>query len=214
MKTFEGTAIADETLSEAMRKDLDMPNTKQVLLAIRDGRIRLTVLSGLGELSPIARLGVERISMKTDLIPSDKLKRILIESARARILNESRTLVCTSCWNYAKIVRISELPNAVACPKCQSKLIGVLTRDLDEVNSLMQRKGKAVTKADKRILDQASESALIVKRYGKSAVVVQAGRRLTPGDAKRILRKERRISDRLFELIMDAERQALKRRFL
>jgi ATP-dependent Lhr-like helicase len=214
MKTFEGTAIADETLSETLRKDLDMPNTKQVLLAVRDGRIRLRVLSGLDELSPIARLGVERISMKTDLIPSDKLKRILIDSARARILNESRTLVCTSCWNYAEIVRISDLPNAVACPKCQSRSIGALSHDLGELNSLIQRKGKAVAKADKRILDQASESALIVKKHGKPAVVVQAGRRLTPGDAKRILLKERRISDRLFELIMDAERQALKRRFL
>jgi len=63
-------------------------------------------------------------------------------------------------------------------------------------------------------VEQASESASVVEKYGKTAVVVQAGRRLTPADARRILRKEKRATDRLFELVMDAERQALKRRFL
>jgi hypothetical protein len=64
------------------------------------------------------------------------------------------------------------------------------------------------------MLDQLSESAEVVRKYGRAAIVVQAGRRLGPGDAKKILRKEKRISDRLFELIMQAERDALKRRFL
>lgn len=214
MKTFEGTVISEETLNETVRKDLDLPNTKRVLLAIKEGRIGVAVLSRLRELTPIARLGIERISMKTDLIPSDKMKRILVDSARARILNESRTLMCTSCWNYAAIVRIRDLADPVTCPKCKSKSVGVLSYDLDEVRPLMQRKGRALTKVEKRILDEASESASVVQKYGKVAAVVQAGRRLGAGDARRIVRRERRVSDRLFELIMDAERQALKRRFL
>ena len=214
MKTFEGTVIFEETMNETLRKDLDLPNTGRVLSAIRDGGIKLTVLSGLDELTPIARLGIERISMKTDLIPSDKMKRILIDSARARILNESRTLVCTSCWNYAEIVRVRDLPTAVKCASCGSKSIGVLSCDTDDLNALMQRKGRALTKVEKRIVEQASESASVVEKYGKTAVVVQAGKRLTPADARRILRKEKRATDRLFELVMDAERQALKRRFL
>jgi ATP-dependent Lhr-like helicase len=214
MKTFEGTVIFEETMNETLRKDLDLPNTERVLSAIRDGGIKLTVLSGLDELTPIARLGIERISMKTDLIPSDKMKRILIDSARARILNESRTLMCTSCWNYAEIARVRDLPTAVKCPRCGSKSIAVLSCDTEELNALMQRKGRALTKAEKRIVEQASESASVVEKYGKAAVVVQAGRRLTPADARRILRREKRATDRLFELIMDAERQALRRRFL
>jgi hypothetical protein len=78
----------------------------------------------------------------------------------------------------------------------------------------MQRKGRVVAKTDKRILDQLLESAEVIRKHGRAAVVVQAGRRLGPGDAKKILRKEKRISDKLFELIMQAERDALKRRFL
>jgi ATP-dependent Lhr-like helicase len=214
MKTFEGTVISEETLNETVRKDLDLPNTRQVLNAIRDGRIKLTVHHDLQELTPVAKLGIERISMKTDLIPSDKMKRILIDSARARILDESRTLVCTSCWNYSGIVRIRDLESPVTCPKCGSKSVGALSCDLDDVKSIMQRKGRVVAKSDKRMLDQLSESADVVRKYGKVAMVVQAGRRLGPGDAKKILRKERRVSDRLFELIMQAERDALKRRFL
>jgi ATP-dependent Lhr-like helicase len=214
MKTFEGTVISEETLNETVRKDLDLPNTRQVLNAIRDGRIKLTVHHDLQELTPVAKLGIERISMKTDLIPSDKMKRILIDSARARILDESRTLVCTSCWNYNAIVRIRDLESPVTCPKCGSKSVGALSCGPDDVKSIMERKGTVVAKSDKRMLDQLSESADVVRKYGKVAMVVQAGRRLGPGDAKKILRKERRISDKLFELIMQAERDALKRRFL
>jgi len=214
MKTFEGTVIEEETLKETLRKDLDVQNTKHVLQAIRQGTIRPVLLSRQEELTPIAKLGIERISMKTDLIPSDKMKRILLESVRVRVLNESRTVLCTSCWKYAEIVRIRELPSPLVCPKCRSKSLGVLSYDLDDLVSLMRRKGKAVTNAEKRMFGEATESAKVVEKYGKAAAVVQAGRRLTAGDAKRILRRERRITDRLFELVMDAERQALKRRFL
>ena len=214
MKTFEGTVIAEETLNETLRKDLDLPNTRRVLLAIRDGGIRLIVHHESQELTPVAKLGIERISMKTDLIPSDKMKRILIESARARMLNESRTLVCVSCWSYNEIKRISDLENVVACPKCSSKSIGVLSSDPGDVKSVMKRKGRVVSKSDKRLTDLLLESAEIVRKYGKPAVVVQAGRRLQPSDAKKILRKEKRISNRFFELIMQAERDALRKRFL
>ncbi len=214
MRTFEGTVIYEETLNETVRKDLDLPNTKRVLEAIRGGTIRLAVLSGSQELTPIARLGIERISMKTDLIPSDKMRRILIDSARARILNESRTLVCASCWMHSEIARIRDLPSVVSCPKCDSKLVGVVIYGPEEVNSLMRKKGKVLTKAEKRMADQVVESAAVIEKYGKAGAVAQTGRRVTPADAKRILRKERKITDRLFELVMNAERDALKRRFL
>jgi ATP-dependent Lhr-like helicase len=214
MKTFEDSVISEETLNETVRKDLDLPNTRKVLDAIRDGSIKLTVHHDLQELSPVAKLGIERISMKTDLIPSDKMKRILIDSARARILDESRTLVCTSCWNYSAIMRIGDLENPVTCPKCGSKSVGALSCDPEDVKSIMQRKGRVVARSDKRLLNQLTESADVVRKYGKAAIAVQAGRRLGPGDAKKILRKERRISDRFFELILQAERDALKRRFL
>ncbi len=214
MKTFEGTVIAEETLNETLRKDLDLTNTRRVLLAIREGTIKLIVHHELQELTPVAKLGIERISMKTDLIPSDKMKRILIESARARIMNESRTFVCTTCWKYSEIRRIRDLDSTVTCPKCASKSVGVLSYGPEDVESVMKRKGRAVSKFDKRLVDVLLESAEIVRKCGKTAVVVQAGRRIQPGDAKKILRKEKHVSDRLFELIMQAERDALKRRFL
>jgi len=214
MKSLEGTVISEETLNETLRKDMDIPNTRRVLLGIRDGTVRVEVLAALKEPSPIARLGIERISMKSDLIPSDKMKRILVDSTRARILNESKTLACASCWKYAAIVRVKDMPDTVTCPKCGSKSVAALSYDLDEISSLMRRKGKASTNTEKRVSDQILESTALVRKYGKSGVVVQAARRLSAKDAGRILRRERRLSDRLFEMIMDAERKALKRRFL
>ena len=126
----------------------------------------------------------------------------------------SQTVRCGSCEAVLDEPPGQSEQERQPCPKCGSKSVGALSCDPDDLKSVIQRKGRVVAKSDKRLLDQLSESAEVVRKYGKAAIVVQAGRRLGPGDAKRILRKERRISDRLFELIMQAERDALKRRFL
>ena len=96
MKSFEGTVIMEEAFKETMEKDLDVPNTLRVLQKFGN-EIELLVASRTQEASPIARIGIERISRRTDLIPPEKMKRILVESARVRILNESRTLACPTC---------------------------------------------------------------------------------------------------------------------
>src|SRR5208337_3751976 len=96
MKSFEGTVIMEEAFKETMEKDLDVQNTLQVITRF-GSEIELIVAPRTQEASPIARIGIERISRKTDLIPPEKMKRILVESARVRILNESRTLACPTC---------------------------------------------------------------------------------------------------------------------
>jgi hypothetical protein len=40
-----------------------------------------------------------------------------------------------------------------------------------------------------------------------------AGRRIGPGEAKVVLRKNSKISDRLYQAIMDAEKRVLRKRF-
>jgi hypothetical protein len=71
-----------------------------------------------------------------------------------------------------------------------------------------------LSKADKDLAEQALKSAALTAKHGKVAAVVHAGRGLNSADVAKILRKEKRISDRLFELVMSAEREALRRRFL
>jgi len=213
MKSFEGSAIYEEALKEVFTKDLDLQRLLQVLGDIQAGKIKVEKIDNKGTASPVARVGVERVSMKTDLIPSERMKAILIESAKARLLNEVRTFVCTQNWDYAEMIRINDLPDKPTCPKCGSTRLGVFSREEEQIRSLVDKKGEKLAKSEQKWLEQALETAELTSTYGKAAVVALAGRRVRTQDALSLLRKQHTFSDRFYELVIEAERDALKRRF-
>jgi ATP-dependent Lhr-like helicase len=151
--------------------------------------------------------------MKTDIIPPERMKLILVESAKARLFSEVRTFICTNCWDYLEMIRIKDLPNKPECPKCGSTALGVLRREEDEVISLVEKKGERLTKNEKKWQGQALETAQLMSKYDKPAAVALAGRRLRASDVEEILRKDSAFTDRFFELVIEAEKKALKRRF-
>jgi ATP-dependent Lhr-like helicase len=213
MKSFEDTVIYEEALKEVFTKDLDYRRLLQVLGEIKKGTIEIRKLETGGSATPIAHVGIERVSMKTDLIPSERMRLVLVESAKARLLNETRTFVCVKNWDYLEMMRINDLPERLTCPKCESTLIGVFSNEEDQIRSLTEKQGVKLGKNEKRLLERALETAELVSEYGKAAVIALSGRRLRISDASEILRRESRLSDRFFELIIEAERNALKRRF-
>jgi len=213
MKSFEGTAIYDEALKETFTKDLDLEKTIGVLDDVRKGKIEVTKLETMGVATPVARVGIERVSMKTDLIPPERMKLILVESARARLLNEVRTFVCTNCWEYLEMIRMKDLPEKPACPSCGSPSLGVLRREEGKVQSLVDKQGEKLTKSEEKMKEWAMKTARLMSGYGKPAAVALSGRKLRVSDVEEILKQESALSDHFFELVIEAERNALKRRF-
>ena len=213
VKSFEGTAVYEEALKEVFSKDLDLQHMLHVLSDIKTNKIEVTKLETGGVVTPIARVGIERVSMKTDLIPSEQMKLILVESAKARLLNEVRTFVCTQNWDYMEMIRINDLPDKPTCPKCGSTALGVFSKEEDQIRSLVEKRGEKLTKSEQKLLEQALETAELMSNYGKPAAVALSGRRVRTDDALTVLREEHSLSDRLFELVIEAERNALKRRF-
>jgi ATP-dependent Lhr-like helicase len=213
VKSFEGSVISEEALKEVFSRDLDLQRLLQVLGDIQAGKIEVVKIDSHGVASPVARVGVERVSMKTDLIPSERMKAILIESAKARLLNEVRTFACTQNWDYTGMTRLNDLPDEPTCPKCGSTRLGMFSREEEQIRYLADKKGEKLTKSEQKLLEQALETAELISTYGKSAAVVLAGRRVRTQDALQVLRKQHALSDRFFELVIEAERDALKRRF-
>ena len=213
MKSFEGSVIYDEALKEVFTKDLDLKNMLRVFNAIRQGEIEVVRLETKGIATPIARVGIERVSMKTDLIPPERMKRLLIESAKVRLLDEVRTFICTKCWDYLEMIRIKNLPEKPACPRCGSPELGLLRVEESEVISLVEKRGEKLTKNEKEKMEQAVKTAKLISEYGKAAAAALSGRRISVSDAKEIFSKEHTLTDRFFELVIEAEREALKRRF-
>ncbi len=213
MKSFEGTVIMEEALKETMEKDLDIPNTMRILQQI-DTNFEVIVAPQSSEPSPIARIGIERISRKTDLIPPEKMKRILLESTKARILNESRTLACPKCLAYARIVRVKDMPDDFACPKCKKATLAITAELPERIEKLAAKGNRNMSEQDEKLTTELKASSALLRKYGKAAAYVLAGRRVRPNDARPVLRRNPKVSDRLFDGIMQAERKVLRRRFL
>jgi len=213
MKSFEGTVIYEEALKETFTKDLDMEKTIQIINNLRKGEIEIQRIDTAGVATPVARVGIERVSMKTDLIPPEKMRALLVESAKARLLNETRTFVCTNCWDYSGMIRIKDLPDKPLCPKCGSPALGVLRLDEEEVQTITEKKGEKPTKKEEEIKEYAKETARLVAKYGKPAAVALSARRVKPADIAKMLKQESTLTDNFYEAVLNAEKKALKKRF-
>jgi ATP-dependent Lhr-like helicase len=212
-KSFEGTVIMDEAVRETQEKDMDVPHTQEVLKLIAAKSIAVKTVKASGEATPIARIGLERISRKTDIIPTEKMSQILVGSTKARILNEVKTLVCTNCWKYVEMRRVKEIPATVKCPECGSKHVAALGVVDEDVRKVIAKNGTRLSEREKDLVAKAEDTAQLVDEYGRLAVYALAGRRIMPEVAGDILRKYRRPTNGFFEALMEAEREALKERF-
>jgi ATP-dependent Lhr-like helicase len=211
--SFEGTSIYDEGLKEVFTKDLNAEGLVHVLGSIRKGEIQLKALETGGNVTPVARVGLERVSMKTDLIPPDRMRAVLVESAKARLLNETGTFVCTKCWDYLEMVRVNDLPDRPKCPRCGSFAVGVLKVDEERAFYLVEKQGQRLTKSEEKLRLRAIETGRLVRKYGKTAIVALSARKVWVSDIEGLLEKESKLNDRFYELILDAERKALGKRF-
>jgi len=213
IKSFEDTPIYEEALKEVFTKDLDLEKLVYVLRKIREGTIEVQKIETGGNATPIARVGIERVSMKTDLIPPERMRAVLIESAKARLLNETCNFICTNCWDYTEMMRVKDLPEKPKCPKCGSSAIGLLKVEEEKVLPLIEKKGEKLTKNEEKLFKQARQTAQLIAKYGKSAAVALCARKVQPSDAASVLEEEHKLNDKFYELVIDAERKALSKRF-
>jgi ATP-dependent Lhr-like helicase len=212
-ESFQETPIYEEALKEVFTKDLDLDRLIHVLAKIRDGEFQVQRIETGGNATPVARLGIERMSMKTDLIPPERMRAVLIESAKARLLNETSSFICTHCWDYSEMIRVKDLPDKPKCPRCGSTAIGLLKVEEDKAISLIEKKGEKLAKSEEKLQEQALQTAKLITKYGKPAAVALSARRVRPSDILEVLGKESGLSDKFYELVLEAERKTLSKRF-
>jgi ATP-dependent Lhr-like helicase len=211
IRSFEGSAVFDEALREAQDKDVDIPLTAQLLKRIHASELKIAVIKGT-EVSPIAGI-VEVIKRGYELIPPERMHRVILNYVKARLLDESLTFVCTNCWQYTEVRRINDVEtDSLQCPECESKMIGALKSDEREARKGIS-KSKGKSKKASKVSSDATKSAELIASYGKAALVALAGKGLTIDDASDILKKENTVNNHLIELIIESEKEVLKHRF-
>jgi ATP-dependent Lhr-like helicase len=213
VQSFEETPIYEEALKEVFMKDLDLERLVYVLGMIRDGKIVLQKVDSGGNATPIARIGIERISMKTDLIPPERMRAVLVKSAKARLLNETGVFLCTNCWNYIEMIRANNLPDRPKCPRCGSTAIGLLKVEEEKALPIIEKKGEKLTQSEDKLQKQAVQTSKLIAKYGKAAAVALSARKVQPSDIADVLLKEPKLNDKFYELVLEAERKAISKRF-
>jgi len=212
---LRGTVIWREAKREVLFKDLDVEGTIRVIKGMRGGGFEVKVMEGDLPLSPISRVGVSMLSWKTDLVPADRLRRLLIESGKARLLNEARVAVCTNCFRYVENLKIKRFLDGVRCPECGSSKIGLLSDDPLEVAQMAAEKAETdkVSERFRGIYKSAIESGELVSLYGLPAALALVARGLPKPVMMTLAISEVKDMDYFVDLILREERAALKSRF-
>jgi ATP-dependent Lhr-like helicase len=214
MKSFEGTCIYEEAMKDTARKDLDIKATMELLRKIGEGEIEVVRLETGGDVSPLAKVVIDGMRMKSDIVPPDKITRIIVESARARILNETRVLACLGRRDHMETFRIKELPKKIVCPRCGSTEMGVFDRNVDEVSNEMAKERPGRRREEKPWWERGKATAKLVSMYGRRGAIVAAAKRVDFTEAWDLLAETEGETNEFFERIVEGERNALKRRFI
>jgi ATP-dependent Lhr-like helicase len=214
-QAVKDTPVFEEAYRTTCLNDLDLSKTKEVLKMIKDGKIEVIVVSKQ-VLTPIAKIGLEEMRRKMDIIPPERLKKIIIESIKARILAEGKIVVCVNCWKGIDAEKVRDLIDGWECFYCGSKRFGVCDESEEKVMILAEKvraHGLSTPKQYKRMLRRILKSSELIQKYGFPAVFVLSARGIAISDAKSILSKNSNFNEKLVEQVIEREREVMKRRF-
>jgi len=214
LKSFEGTCIYDEAMKDTLRQDMNVQGTINILKKISGGEIEIVRIENKGILTPLAKVAVEGISMKTDIVPAEKMTRIILESAKARLLNESRVLACIGRGDSLEVQRIKDMPEVLSCPRCGSTELGVYERRIEDVGRELAREKPGVKFEGEKWWERGKAVSKLVSMYGRRGAIVAAAKNIDLSEAWDILAETEGESDEFYQRIIEAEREALKKRFM
>lgn len=214
MKSFENTIIFEEAMKDTLRQDLDVETTLDLLHKMAEGDIEVAVLETEDEVSPLGQLGVDSISMKVDIVPPEKITKIIIESAKARLYNETRILTCLGKHDWLQEIQVGDFPEKIQCPLCGSTEIAVLDRTPEEAAEMMARTKGRYNFDPPWWWKQGEDASKLVSIYGRRAGIIAAAKRVENEIAWDILAETEGEGDDFFERVVEAEREALKKRFM
>jgi ATP-dependent Lhr-like helicase len=214
IEALRDTPVHEEAMSMIFHDDLDLAGSADVVEKIGAGAIEVKLIES-ETLSPIARIGVEEISRRGEIVSPERLRALLRQSTRARINDTFLVAACANCWNFLELRRVGDLEGLLQCPICEKEEIGLSTDSYENVFSLaMKARSRTELRGKKlKLVEAVKKSAELRKEYGHSADMLIAGRGIKLAEAAALAAKMRKEGTDLVELIIEGEREALRRRY-
>jgi ATP-dependent Lhr-like helicase len=195
IKSLEGSPVFLEAMREVLEEKMDEHRVMSVFDRYSRGNLRVhTVL--VDEPSPLAKLIIEektRFEVMGEITDEDEVLRMMEE----RLLSKKFRLVCMASDHWNSVRTLSTLEDDIRCPICESKMIAVVSPTTKTLTKIVTKRvrGEKLTKSEEKEFRAASLTAELVSSYGKTALLVLAGRGIGATTASRILKPG--LKDRL-----------------
>ncbi|MCD6381559.1 MAG: hypothetical protein J7L43_01100, partial [Candidatus Aenigmarchaeota archaeon] len=205
---YRGMPVYDETIREIFTDKLDLENTRKILEKIKKGEINFFI--SRKKLSPLGRNSL--LYQFSGYLTPKEPKEEIFKFFKRRLLNKTIMIVCMNCYDFKLTTRVKDVEETPECPLCGSRLIGVATRDFDEIEKIlrkMKRKGK-LNRRERKMYEELRKSANLVITYGHKAIMTLAAHGVGPEQAARILAKIPKNEEELLKLIFKAEKTFIR----
>ena len=214
IEALRDTPVYEEAMSMIFHDDFDLPGAADVVKKMDAGAIDVKLVDYEG-LTPIARIGVEEISRRGEIVSPERLRALLKQSTRARIDDTFLVVVCTNCWNYLELKKVGDLEELERCPLCEKATLGLSTDSYENVFSLaMKARSRADLRGSKlKLVEALKKSSELRKEYGHAADMLLAGRGIRLAEATALASKMKKEGADVVESIIEGEREALRRRY-
>ena len=214
IEALRDTPVYEEAMSMIFHDDFDLAGAVDVVEKMSAGAIEVKEVDYEG-LTPIARIGVEEISRRGEIVSPERLRALLKQSTRARINDTFLVVVCTNCWNFLELRKVADLEGLVSCPVCGRPSLGLSTDTYENCFSLaMKARSRAELRGSRsKQADALKKTAELRKEYGHAADMLLAGRGVRLAEASALASKMRKEGTDVIELVIEGEREALRRRY-
>ncbi|KOX95922.1 helicase [Halorubrum tropicale] len=199
LAALEDTPVYDEALREVFHADLAVPETADLLAAVQDGSLDLTIAR---ERTP---LGTAGRSAGTEFLVPDNADADVIETVKERIRDDRVICFCLHCTDWKQTTKVRRVRDQPECPECGSTRIAALNPWDDETVAAVRAPEK--DDEQERRTERAHRAASLVQTHGKRAVIALAARGVGPHNAARIINKLREDEDEFYRDVLRQERE-------
>ncbi|MHA2176762.1 MAG: DEAD/DEAH box helicase [Candidatus Thorarchaeota archaeon] len=195
IKSFENSPVFREAMREVLDDKMDEERVMEIFDRYSEGKVEIHSVMTKGP-SPLARLIIEektRFEVMGEITEEDEVLRMVEE----RLLAKKFRLICMAEGHWNSVRTVSTLEDTVACPICDSRMIAAVYPSKNDLLKIIakRKRGEGLTKTEVKEHQAASLTAELISRYGKTALMVLAGRGIGATTAARLLKP--RLKDRL-----------------
>lgn len=213
---FRNTPIYDETLREVMLEKVDVAKVKEIMHAVRDGKVKVSTLWRSEKPTPLAYRILAMYSDISELMAPEEVLLSNIDKMKKAIEARTAKLLCINCGEWTGEKKIKSLPENPTCEKCGSGLLALLypSQDVRRLLEILRkrREDKELAEEELKELRDARRTADLVLSYGKKAIVALEVKGVGPETAFRILGKMHIKEDEFYMDLLKAKIQYLRTR--